>query len=86
MKNIPLAIESLLKLHGKNFGSFWACETCAEKMGSPEFINKNEIEQHIQLFHSDTKCHSKTFDSKIDNIVDMISDYDKEFKILTNND
>ena len=70
-------METLLKLHGKNFGSFWACETCAENNGSPEFQNKKDIHQHIQMFHSDAKCHNKTFESKINNIVDVISDYDK---------
>ena len=79
-------MESLLKLHGKNLGSFWTCETCAENMGSPEFQSKKDIEQHIEKVHSNAKGGNKTFESKIDNIVDLISDYDKEFKILTNND
>ena len=48
-------MDSLLKLHGRFFGTFWACETCAEVGWSPQFKNKEEIENHISKIHMNTK-------------------------------
>ena len=57
-------MENLLKLHGKNFGNFCACETCAEIGWTPQFNSRNEIETHINKIHIKTKTKNCTLRTK----------------------
>ena len=79
-------MESLLKLHGRFFGTFWACETCAEVGWSPQFKNKEEIENHISKIHMNTKTKMIDIDNKIQKIVDTIKENDEEFNKFINED
>ena len=82
LKNNPLTMEILPKIHGTDFGSFWSCQTCTKKEWSPKFICKVDVEEHIR------KNHMKkiTFNDKINNIMDILCEFDKEFETLAKYD
>ena len=75
-------MEVLLKLHGKNFGKFWACETCAEVGWSPQFNNKTEMETHINKLHMNVKSNKINLDDRICSIVNTIKSFDEWFNSL----
>ena len=79
-------MESLLKFHGRFFGNFWACETCAEVGWNPHFKNKEEIENHIDKVHINNKSKERDIDNKISEIVDKIKENDEEFQNFRNED
>ena len=79
-------MENLLKIHGKCFGNFWACETCAEVGWSPQFNNKHEIETHISKIHINEKDNKMNIDDKINRIVETIKSCDDWFNNLINID
>ena len=78
----------LVNLHGKYFENFnfWACETCAEVGWSPQFKNKEEIENYINKIHINSKTKKLDMENKIYKIVDTVKENDEEFENFINED